>query len=210
MPIRIQGGNVLVQLPKCFYEKEHGLVGLAPHHLDLFPGGKGANRRDDPELPGVIGWRLALPLSGGELAQHHVELLDELLETKGLVGGTLDLLLEEGKVRGTQRIVYFSEEPAQDSRRRASDLAGHALHVKLGQAETEGIGGGGLHVMGFVYDHIAVFGQDLAAGGNIREQECVVDDQHMGGLGGLPGTVERTDAAHASQASIVGTIIIFR
>ena len=94
----------------------------------------------------------------------------------------------------------LAQQAAEDAGGGAAHLAQQARQVGLGDAEAERVGRGGFEVMGFVDDQVVVFGQHAAAGGHIREQQGMVDDQQVGALGGLAGAVEGAGAAGALHA----------
>ena len=88
-------------------------------------------------------------------------------------------------------------------------LAQQARQVDLGDAEAERVGGGGFQVMGLVDDQVIVFGQHAVAGGDIRKQQGVVDDQQVGALRGLAGAVKGAGAAGALHAHFRLAAFIF-
>jgi hypothetical protein len=63
-------------------------------------------------------------------------------------------------------------------------------------------------VVGLVHDQVIVLGQHVAAGRHVREQQSVIDDQQMGGLGGQLGTIEGAASTGALQAGLIGTALV--
>ena len=186
-----------------------GFTGLVPGHLDLVPAGQGACGGQNARLPRVIAGRLSLALEFHELAQDQEELAVQVFQTDGHVGGAIDFLLKQAEVRGTQRFVRLAQHPAQHTRRRPADLLEHASQVEFGQPEGERVGGGRFEMMGLVHDQVIVGGQHVAAGGDVGQQQGVVDDQHVRRYGGLARLVERAGSAGGLDTGFAAAGIIF-
>jgi len=126
--------------------------------------------------------RLSFTLRARELCQHIEELAVHLLDAEGFVGGALDPLLKQAKVRGAKRFVRLAEQSSEHARVRPADLFHHAVHIELAQFERERIRRCGFQMMTFVNVEMRILGQDFAPRGDIRKQERMVDNKHVRGL----------------------------
>ena len=79
----------------------------------------------------------------------------------------------------------------------------------MGDFEAESRGSGCFEVVGFVDDEVIKLGQHAVAGGDIGQQEGMVDDEQVGALGGLASTVEGAGSAGAAHADLGFAAFIF-
>ena len=106
-------------------------------------------------------------------------------------------------------ILQQVEQVAQNTAGGSAQLAYQAQGISLGSAEAQSAGCRGFHVMAFVDDQVVVLGENAVSGGNIREQQGMVDNQDMRALGDLPGAVEGTPTCDAGLAGFGFTSLIF-
>ena len=118
-------------------------------------------------------------------------------------------MVEGGKISGQQGMREQVEQASDETAVDAANLAQHALEIHLGEPEGKGVGGGGFKVMRFIHDEVLVFGQHAVAGDHIRQQEGVVDDQDVRGLGCHAHLVEGAGAAGAADAHLGFAAFIF-
>ena len=153
---------------------------------------------------------MSFALHACKLCQHIEELTVHLFDAESFVGGAIDLLLKQPKVRGAKRFIRLTEQPSKHARVRPTDFLHHAVHVKLAQTERQRVGGRGFEMMTLVDDEVRILGQDFAARGNIRQKQCVIDDEHVSGLRRGLGAVEWTRAACTLDARFGRARIILR
>ena len=129
------------------------------------------------------------------------EFIEIILHPEEQVGELVSAHVEAAKSAGSRacetRFSRRADKTAVDCRQ---SRAGGADEIHLREAEGEGAGGGGFKVMGFIHDEVLVFGQHAVAGDDIRQQEGMVDDEDVGGLGGHAHLVEGAGAAGAAHA----------
>ena len=121
------------------------------------------------------------------------ELFAQGFHPESQVSDVLDKEIQRSIVVGRQDRLGGAQRPAQQTGGGTAQLPQGALDVHLGHVKAECIGGGVFQVVRFVNDQVVVFGQDTVAGGDICQQQGMVDHQNVRALRSLARLVEGAD-----------------
>ena len=186
-----------------------------PLRLDLAPVGLGATA--GAEAQAALAAEGVVRLVGGEAAQEldqavelHVDAGGQGGELRGKVRCVRECLAAEGRV-------LDGGEPARDQGREAHDRAARAGPLDAIERLTESVGaeaaahvlrGRVLQVVGLV-DHDRVGrGQGAAARGEVAQEQRVIDDDDVRGLGALARTLQEAGAVAHEGAGGVGEAVL--